>query len=74
VSPELIGAKVRRISVADMRVLSSQAWMAMLRWLSVVFMIGAMQSRPCAAAAAGESVVRFFSQEMRQIEVGSVEF
>ncbi len=45
----------------------------MLRRLSVVFMIGAMLPRPCAAADAGESVVRLFSQEMRQIEANSVE-
>lgn len=45
----------------------------MLRRLSVVFMIGAVLSRPCAAADAGESVVRFFSREMRQIEANSVE-
>jgi signal transduction histidine kinase len=73
VSPELIGAKMRRISVADMRAFSSLAWVAMLRRLSVVFMIGAMLPRPCAAADAGESVVRLFSQEMRQIEANSVE-
>jgi signal transduction histidine kinase len=41
--------------------------MAMLRWLSVVFMIGAMQSRPCAAAEAGESVVRLLSPEIRRL-------
>jgi signal transduction histidine kinase len=58
-----------RSSVADMRVLSSQAWMAMLRRLSVVFMIGAMQSRPCAAADAGENWVRLLSPEMRQLNV-----
>jgi signal transduction histidine kinase len=56
-----------------MRAFSSLAWVAMLRRLSVVFMIGAMLPRPCAAADAGESVVRLFSQEMRQIEANSVE-
>jgi len=43
--------------------------MAMLRWLSVVFMIGAMLPRPCTAADAGESVVRLLSPEMRQLNV-----
>jgi signal transduction histidine kinase len=43
--------------------------MAMLRWLSVVFMIGAMQSRPCAAADAGGNWVRLLSPEMRQLNV-----
>jgi signal transduction histidine kinase len=43
--------------------------MAMFRWLSVVFMIGAMLSRPCTAADAGESVVRLLSPEMRQLNV-----
>jgi signal transduction histidine kinase len=41
--------------------------MAMLRRLSVVFMIGAMQSRPCAAAEAGENWVRLLSPEMRRL-------
>ncbi len=45
----------------------------MLRWLSVVFTTGVVLTRPCAAADAGESVVRLFSQEMRQIEANSVE-
>jgi signal transduction histidine kinase len=67
VSPELNGAKMRCISVADMRAFSSLAWMAMLRRLSVVFMIGAMLPRPCAAADAGESVVRLLSPEMRRL-------
>ncbi len=39
----------------------------MLRRLSVVFMIGAMLTRPCAAADAGESVVRLLSPEMRRL-------
>ncbi len=39
----------------------------MLRRLSVVFMIGAMLPRPCAAADAGESVVRLLSPEMRRL-------
>jgi signal transduction histidine kinase len=69
VSPELIGAKMHRISVADMRAFSSLAWVAMLRRLSVVFMIGAMLPRPCAAADAGESVVRLLSPEMRRLNV-----
>lgn len=41
----------------------------MLRRLSVVFMIGAMLPRPCAAADAGESVVRLLSPEMRRLNV-----
>jgi signal transduction histidine kinase len=41
--------------------------MAMLRRLSVVFMIGAMLPRPCAAADARESVVRLLSPEMRRL-------
>ena len=50
-----------------MRVLSSLAWMAMLRWLSVVFMIGAMLPRPCTAAEARENWVRLLSPEMRRL-------
>ena len=38
--------------------------MAMLRRLSVVFMIGAILPRQCAAADAGESVVRLLSPKM----------
>lgn len=41
----------------------------MLRRLSVVFMIGAMLPCPCAAADAGESVVRLLSPEMRRLNV-----
>jgi hypothetical protein len=69
VSRGLNGAKVRRISVADMRAFSSLAWMAMLRRLSVVFMIGALLPCPCAAADAIESVVRLLSPEMRRLNV-----
>ncbi len=47
--------------------------MAMLRRLSVASMIGAMLPRPCAAAEAGEGLVRRLSPEMRQIEAASAE-
>ena len=45
----------------------------MLRRISVVFTTGVVLLSPCAAADAGESVVRLFSEEMRQIEANSVE-
>jgi len=54
-----------------MRSFSSLAWMAMLRWLSVVFTTGVVLLRPCLAANPGEGigpgVVRFFSPEMRRL-------
>jgi len=62
------GGKMRHISVADMRAISSLAWVAMLRRLSVVFTTGVVLLRPCLAADSGESIaeksVRFLSPDM----------
>jgi len=73
VSPELIGAKMLCISVADMCAFSSLAWVALLRRFSVVFMTGVVLLRSCLAADAGESIaeksVRFLSPEMRRLSV-----
>jgi signal transduction histidine kinase len=63
---------MRCISVADMRVFSSLAWMAMLRRVSVVFTTGVVLLRPCLAADSGESIgekiVRLLSPEMRRLD------
>jgi len=71
VTPGPRDGKVGGVTVADMRAFSSLAWVAAVRRLSVVFTIGILLLRPCAAAEGdvgfgeglgeglGEKVVRF---------------
>jgi signal transduction histidine kinase len=80
VTPGPRDGKVGGVTVADMRAFSSLAWVAAARRLSVVFTIGILLLRPCAAAEGdggfgeglgeglGEKVVRFLSPEMRRMK------